>query len=145
MGLAELSGALWRERELLEALRCALEEQRLMVATGSSQRLDRSAGKVESVLMELRRTELLRAMEADAVAAALGLPPNPGLRGLAAAAGEPWEALLSEHRRALLDATAATSALAAGNRLLLESGYRAASSALQPGAGSAGRSGPAGG
>lgn len=141
MGLVELSSALWRERELLEALRCTLEEQRLMVAAGRSQRLDRSAGEVESVLTELRRTELLRAMEADAAAAELGLSPNPSLVALAAAAGELWEAVLSEHRRALREATAAISELAEGNRGLLEAGYRAASAALLTGAGS----GPAGG
>jgi len=141
MGLVELSSALWRERELLEALRCTLEEQRLLVTAGRSQRLDRSAGEVESVLTELRRTELLRAMEADAAAAQLNLAPNPSLGALAAAAGEPWEAVLSEHRRALLEATAAISELAEGNRALLESGYRAASAALLTDAGSA----PAGG
>ncbi len=141
MGLVELSSALWRERELLEALRCTLEEQQLMVAAGKSRRVDRSAGEVESVLTELRRTELLRALEADAAAAELGLPPNPSLGALAAAAGEPWEAVLSEHRRALREATAAISTLAERNRVLLEIGYRAASTALLTGAGSR----PAGG
>jgi hypothetical protein len=62
------------------------------------------------LLVELRRTELLRAVQADDVAIELGLAPGATLRHLVAAAPEPWQTILDDHRRALLAATAEVAA-----------------------------------
>ncbi len=118
MGLAEVSDALWRERELLELLGRRLEEERRMLTSGRRRWLERAAVEVESVLGELRRTELLLAVEAGAVARCFGLPSAASLAALAAASGEQWRTVLVQHRGALLDLTAAASGLAAANREL---------------------------
>src|SRR4051794_3152225 len=75
MGLAEVSTILWRERELLELLLFKLEEEQLVLAGGRTRWLARATREVEVVLAEIRRTELARATEVDAVSIALGIGP----------------------------------------------------------------------
>ena len=130
MGLAEVSSTLWRERELLELLLFKLEEEQLLLASGRSRWLARATREVEVVLEEIRRCELLRAVQVDEVAAELGLGAGPSLRALADAAGEPWGSLLHEHRKAFLAATTEIQTMAEANRDLLASGQRAARDAL---------------
>ncbi|MFZ5850253.1 MAG: flagellar export chaperone FlgN [Actinomycetota bacterium] len=130
MGLAEVSSILWRERELLELLLFKLEEEQLVLASGRTRWLAHAAREVETILEQVRRTELLRAVEVDAVAAELGLPPSPTLEELADATDEPWRTLLREHRATFLAATAEITALAEANRDLLTAGYRAARETL---------------
>ena len=130
MGLAEVANILWRERESLELLLFKLEEERLMLATGRSRWLTQATHEVEIVLDRIRQTEVLRALEVDAAAEDLGLPPNPSLSQLAEAAGEPWAQLLREHRKAFLMLTSEIAALAAANRELLTAGQRAAREAV---------------
>lgn len=119
MGLAGVSDVLWRERELLELLLRWLEEERRMLTSGRLRWLERASVEVDSVLRELRRTELLLAVEAGAVARCLGLPSGASLAALAAASDEPWRTVLAEHRGALLVITAQASGLAAANRELV--------------------------
>ena len=57
-----------------------LEVEQLVLASGRNRWLALAAREVESVLEAIRETELLRAVAADAVAAALGLAPNPSLQ-----------------------------------------------------------------
>ena len=102
MGLPEVSTILWRERELLELLLYKLDAQRMLLGSGRDRWLPHVSDELEAVLEELRHTELLRAMEVDAVAHELGLPPAPTLAELAAAAPAPWDELLTQHRDALL-------------------------------------------
>jgi hypothetical protein len=126
MGLAEVASVLWREREALELLLFKLEEEQLVLAAGRTRWLAQATREVEIVLDRIRQTEVLRAAEVDAVAAQLGLPPNPALSTLADAAGPPWSELLHEHRRTFLALTAEIVALAETNRDLLTAGQRAA-------------------
>ena len=125
MGLADLASILWREREMLELLLFKLEEEQLVLATGRTRWLARAAREVEVVLAEIRRTELLRAVEVEAIGAALGLGSNPSLTALSEAAPPPWSDLLNQHRKAFLTLTAEVSALAEANRDLLTTGARA--------------------
>ncbi len=114
MGLPEFSETLWRERELLDLLAFKLEEEALLVEAGRTRWLDRAAREVDLLLVELRRTELLRAVQADDLARDLGLAPGATLRAIAAAAGEPWATILDDHRRALVAAAAEVSAATGG-------------------------------
>lgn len=128
--MEKLSLILWRERELLETLLYRLEVEQLVLAGGRSRWLMRSAKDVESILQQLRETELLRAVAADEAATAIGLSSNPSLRALADAVEEPWRSILVDHRDAFLAITEQVSALADANRHLITSGYRSAREAL---------------
>lgn len=130
MSLPGVSSTLWRERELLDLLLFKLEEEQLVLASARTRWLARATKEVEMVLEEVRRAELLRAVQVDAVAAELGLPPGPSLRQLAEAAPEPWKSLLQEHRQAFLTATTEIQAMAEANRELLATGFRATREAL---------------
>ena len=130
MSLTEVSSILWRERELLELLLFKLEEEQLLLAAGRTRWLAHATREVEMVLGEMRRAELGRAVEVDAVAVSLGLQPGVSLRELAEVAPPPWDRILSEHRNAFLAATEEISALARANKDLLAAGYRTAREAL---------------
>ncbi|WP_432507163.1 flagellar export chaperone FlgN [Kineococcus arenarius] len=125
MGLAEVSGILWKERELMELLLFKLEEEQLVLASGRTRWLAHATREVEFVMEQIRSTEVLRAAEVDAVAAELGVEPGPSLNALASAAPDPWGDLLRGHRDAFLTLTAEIQALADANRDLLSSGARA--------------------
>lgn len=130
MGLAEVSAVLWRERELLEVLIFKLEEEQLVLGSGRTRWLARATREVEVVLEEIRRAELTRATEVDALASQLGLGPGPSLGQLADPAPAPWADLLREHRSAFLTLTAEITAMAETNRDLLSSGQRAVREAM---------------
>ena len=130
MGLAEVSSTLWRQRELLELLLFKLEEEQVLLTSGRTRWLARATREVEVVLEEIRRAELLRAVQVDEVALELGLDPGVSLRALAEATTEPWTTLLMEHRQAFMTATAEIQAMAEANRDLLTAGHRAARDAL---------------
>lgn len=130
MGLTDVSSVLWRERELLELLLFKLEEEQLILSAGRTRWLARATREVETVLEEIRRTEVLRAAEVEATATALGLNASPSLSELSGAVDEPWSSILREHRSAFLTMTAEITALAETNRDLLTSGQRAARETL---------------
>lgn len=144
MALANLSSLLWRQRELLELLVFKLEEEQMMLASGRSKWLAHATREVEAVLDQIRRTEVLRAAEADAAARELGLPPNPSLADLTAAAPEPWAGLLRDHRQAFLTLTNEITALAQANKDLLTAGQRAVRESLLSVTGSVETYGPTG-
>ena len=73
MGLNEVSNVLWRERQLLDILVFKLEEEQLVLAAGRTRWLAHATREVESVLEEIKRLELERAVIVDAVAAEFGL------------------------------------------------------------------------
>jgi hypothetical protein len=125
MGLADLASILWREREMLELLLFKLEEEQLVLSGGRTRWLAHATREVEVVLEEIRRTEVVRAVEVEAIGASMGLGSNPSLTALAEAAAPPWSELLEQHRRAFLTLTAEVSALADANRDLLTTGARA--------------------
>lgn len=130
MSLTEVSSILWRERELLELLLFKLEEEQLLLAAGRSRWLGHATREVEMVLDEIRRAEVGRAVEVEAVAAELGLGSGATLRELAECAPAPWDDILREHRNAFLAASQEITALAQANKELLTSGYRAARETL---------------
>jgi len=103
--MEKLSQILMRERELLDTLLFRLETDQMVLASGRTRWLMRSAREVEQVLSTIRETEILRAVAADAVAASIGLEPNPSLRALAEAADEPWRTILGEHHAAFVTVT----------------------------------------
>ncbi|WP_328291750.1 flagellar protein FlgN [Kineococcus sp. NBC_00420] len=125
MGLAEVSGILWKERELLELLLFKLEEEQLVLASGRTRWLAHATREVEFVMEQIRSTELLRAVEVDAIAAELGLEPGPSLGTIADSAPDPWGELFRGHRDAFLTLTAEIQDLADANRDLLNAGSRA--------------------
>lgn len=130
MSLTEVSSILWRERELLDLLLFKLEEEQLLLAAGRSRWLGHATREVEMVLEELRRAELGRAVEVEAVAVSLGLEPGVSLRELAEQAPSPWNDILREHRAAFLGVSQEISALAQSNKELLTNGFRAARETL---------------
>ena len=130
MSLTEVSSILWRERELLDLLLFKLEEEQLLLAAGRTRWLAHATREVEMVLGEMKRAELGRAVEVEAVAASLGLAPGVSLRELADAAPPPWGGILREHRNAFLVATQEITALARSNKDLLAHGYKAARDTL---------------
>lgn len=130
MGMAELSTALWRERELLEVLLFKLEEEQLLLAAGRSEWLARATREVEVVLEAIANSEVIRAIEVDVVAVSMGLPSNSSLGDLARAAPAPWGELLADHRRAFLELTGRITGLSETNRDLINSGQRAVVTAL---------------
>ena len=125
MGLAEVSGILWKERELLELLLFKLEEEQLVLASGRTRWLAHATREVEFVMEQIRTTELLRATQVDEVAAELGLEPVPSLNAVADAAPDPWGEIFRGHRDAFLTLTAEIQDLADANRDLLNAGSRA--------------------
>ncbi|MCV2392799.1 flagellar protein FlgN [Actinotalea sp. M2MS4P-6] len=125
MGLNELSGVLWRERQLLELLLFKLEEEQLILTSGRTQWLGHATREVESVLDQIRTAELGRAMEADEAAREVGVPAGSGLRAIANAARAPWDDLLAEHHAAFVSLTDQINSLAQGNRELLSASHRA--------------------
>lgn len=130
MSMEDLSSVLWRERELLETLLFKLEVEQLVLASGRTRWLAPAAREIEDVLENIRQTELLRAVEADAVASELGLDPNPSLQQIAEASEEPWRTLWLDHRSTFAEVSAEIQTMAENNRELLTSGYQAAQATL---------------
>lgn len=131
MSMEDLSSVLWRERELLEMLLFKLEVEQLILEQGRTRWLAAAAREVETVLENIRETELARAVAADAVAGELGVEPNPSLRELAEAIDEPWRGILLDHREAFTTVATQITNLAESNRELLTVGYRAAQETLR--------------
>jgi hypothetical protein len=130
MGLADLSSILWREREMLELLLFKLEEEQLILANNRTRWLAHATREVELVLDQIRRTEVVRAVEVEAIASQLGLGSDASLTDLADSSPAPWNDLLREHRRAFLTLAAEVSTLAQANRDLLTAGQRAVREAM---------------
>jgi hypothetical protein len=91
--LAELSGLLWRERDVLQQLVDLLVQ---------------GADDIESdgLLRSISSLELHRAITAREVAVELGLDGEPTLQDLVERTSGEWAAALAAHRRALQDLTA---------------------------------------
>src|SRR3954449_6828633 len=102
MGLSDVSNILWQERQLLELLLFKLEEEQLVLASGRARWLNHATREVEMVLEEIKRAELARSIEVDALAAERGLEPGASLRLLAETVEGPWKSIFEQHRRAFL-------------------------------------------
>ncbi len=130
MGLNELSGVLWRERQLLELLLFKLEEEQMILTSGRTQWLGHATREVESVLDQIRTAELGRSVEADDAARHVGAPLDCSLLELARHAPAPWDELLTEHHAAFVVLTEQIAGLADGNRELLQTSHRATQETL---------------
>jgi hypothetical protein len=128
--LAEVSNILWRERQLLELLTFKLEEEQLVLASGRTRWLTHATREVETVLGEIKRVELDRAVHVEALSRSFGLDDAPSLRQLSDAAPAPWNRIFEDHRNALLEAAHDIDAVAKSNRDLLSRGQTATREAL---------------
>jgi hypothetical protein len=126
----EVSNILWRERQLLELLVFKLEEEQLVLAAGRTRWLTHATREVETVLAEIKRLELDRAVHVQALADAIGLLTFPTLRDLQDHAPDPWGRIFGEHRRALLELAQEIDGVAKTNRDLLTRGQQATREAL---------------
>lgn len=125
-GFAAVSDVLWRERELLDMLIFKLDQERLLLADGNVRWLARATHEIDLVLEQIRLTELTRAIEVDALAAELGLPPAPTLAALADAAPSPWGELFAAHRIAFAALSEQIDACAWSNRATLDAAWHSA-------------------
>jgi hypothetical protein len=130
MSLSDVSNTLWRERRLLELLVFKLEQEQLMLESGRTRWLSHAAREVETILEEMRRVELERAMGIADASRELGMVDTPSLRELAAIAPTPWDGIFVEHRRALVTLAREVEATADSNCELLERGRSVARAAL---------------
>lgn len=130
MQLSEVSNILWRERQLLELLLFKLEEEQLILASGRTRWLTQATREVETVLAQIKRVELDRAVELEALAAELGFERTPTLKELSELSTGPWGRIFSDHRGALLELAQEIDGLAQSNREMLARGQRAARDAL---------------
>jgi hypothetical protein len=130
MALSDVSNILWRERQLLELLVFKLEEEQLVLAAGRARWLAHATREVESVLAEIKRVELERAVHVTAVGQELGISDTPTLRELAELTPAPWDGIFGEHRRALLALAQEIDTITKSNRELLQRGHHAAREAL---------------
>ena len=131
MSVADVSSILWRERQLLEQLLFKLTEEQMLLAAGQVRWIVPATNEVEIVLDEINRMELVRAMEVQTVATALGLGTNPSLRELAEHAPVPWDGMLMNHRDAFLSLTEEITEMAKVNRELLSRGDHAVRQVLE--------------
>lgn len=129
--LSEVSNILWRERQLLELLIFKLEEEQLILAAGRTRWLTHATREVETVLGEIKRVELDRAVHIEALTRAMALEAPPSLRELAEIAPSPWDKLYAEHRRGLLELAQEIDTVAKANRDLLSRGQQAAREVLE--------------
>lgn len=127
---AGLSALLWHEREVLELLLFKLTAQQLILRAGELRWVAASDAEVRAALQRLREFDVLRALETQALARALGVSEDASLREVAQVAPEPWASLLADHRQALQELTAQVAATTETNRRLLESGAAAARETL---------------
>lgn len=121
--MKQLNGILWHERLLLEDLLFALEAEQWVRSAGRTRWLARVADDIDTAGARLRDAEVLRAVEADAVAAGLGLAPAPSLTELADRVGEPWRTILLEQRAVLRNAADDVLAAHGGVDACPDSGY----------------------
>jgi hypothetical protein len=130
MALSDVSNILWRERQLLELLVFKLEEEQLVLAAGRSRWLSHATREVESVLGEIRRIELERAVLVADAGRELGLSGAPSLKELSGLTSPPWDGIFAEHRRALLKLAQEIDTITQSNRDILQRGAQATREAL---------------
>ena len=126
MSLSEISNILWRERQLLELLVFKLEEEHFVLASGRTRWLSHATCEVETILEEIKRAELERAMAVVGSTGELAMSDPPSLRELAAITAPPWDGIFAEHRHELLLLAHEIDAITTSNRDMLQRGLLAA-------------------
>ena len=123
-GFSQVASLLWQEREILERVLFKLLEEQLVASTGQPRWLAAASNELEAALLDLRRSEVVRAAKVDELAEKRGLPHGVALTQLAEAAPEPWSEILLEHREALRQLAAEIDDATTETRRLLTSGAR---------------------
>lgn len=127
MSAAELSAALWREREALDALVYALDVEHLLLAAGRLGRIDRASTEVERALTAVRHASLVRATAVASVAHDWAAPADASLRQLIDVSPDTmWREILIEHLIALTDLTRSITQLRDDNGAQLRAAVRSA-------------------
>jgi len=129
--LSSLCTLLWQERVGLERILFKLVEEQLVAGAGQLRFLQLADEELREAADVLRENEVLRAAETQMVARLMNLPPSSSLAEIAAAADEPWPALLLEHRDALRGLLGEIESTAQANRQVLLAGAEAARLALE--------------
>ncbi len=125
MSAAELSAALWREREALDALVYALEVEHLLLAAGRTNRIDRATTDVDKALAAVRHAGVARSAAVAAVADEWVAPADATLRQLIEHSPDgPWREILGEHLSALSALAEQIAALRDANSAHLRSAAR---------------------
>lgn len=99
--MQELTDVLDRERRLLEMVLFKLVEARHLLVADEARFLPWASAELERAVERVREATLLRAVVAQRVAAAHGLPSDAGLQALLVQADEPFAAILGEQQDAL--------------------------------------------
>jgi len=97
----ELTDVLDRERRLLEMVLFKLVEARHLLVADEARFLPWASAELERAVERVREATLLRAVVAQRVAVAHGLPAESTLMMLLAQADEPFAAILAEQQEAL--------------------------------------------
>jgi hypothetical protein len=127
MGASELTALLWQERELLDLLEYRLEVQRALLTIGESRWAQRAADEIEATTAQLRRLNIARDIEVQAVADEWRFEAaNPSLRELIAVASAdgPWPEIFTAHLRAMLASVERIGARRAENGRMLREALR---------------------
>jgi hypothetical protein len=130
LALQELSGLLWRERQLLDRLEYTLVIEQLVLESGQVRWLARASEEVANVLDAIRIAELSRAVVFVGLAAELGMAELPPLRTLMEKLPPPWSDIFVAHRRALTAVIAEVHRLAEETRALLAADSELVAAAL---------------
>jgi hypothetical protein len=129
--LGELAAVLWQERELLEDLLFALDQQHRVVAAGDTRWLGRADAAVAGAAGAVRTHEVFRAIEVESLVSLLGLACTASLRDIAEVVDEPWTTVLTDHRDALRELATEIDEATERNRDLLLAGERATREQLE--------------
>ena len=99
--LAQLSAALWDERDALEQVLFRVAEVRLIASERMSSWLAKADDDLRDALRELDACTDARAAAVVEFARTLGLAPSCPLLDVVVTAPAPWSSMLAEHRHAL--------------------------------------------
>ena len=100
---AEISSLLRRERRLLELLADARAQQQSRALHPTARVRPPDNYVLDGLLAELRWVELERAVLVQALASLVGLEATASLLELAGRLDPPWDEVLEEHRRGLVE------------------------------------------
>ncbi|GEM_PF-1251807 len=130
MNFTEVSDVLRRERDLIELLHFKLEEERLVLTTGQSSWVERSAREVEAVSEEAHRVEEDRRRIIEAFAGRLGIHGECTLSALRQASPPEWATVFADHQSVMADLVPKVKEAVEANRELLLRGTDSVRQAL---------------
>ena len=120
--LQELTRALWQQRRMLERVRYHLKVQELVLAGDNDWMLTFAINDVEEAIRRVSEIEAARVELTQDLGFALGLGSNPSLQDLVAAAPDPYNEMLDEHRTAFLELASEITSISLNGRAQLQRG-----------------------